>query len=170
MEHGALLDGESLDDQQLGELYYSFHYILDEEPGWNQVKIPLENNYSWDGAGFNLTGWAGQSHNGELDLNAIGGFHIEFSISGAGEGDYAGGVILMDEITLIEAETMPVDVSFNFDLSIQPVSENGVHIVGTFNGWDPAGTEMLDEDGDGVYSYTASLMPVSYTHLRAHET
>ena len=159
LEHGALLDGESLDDQQLGELYYSFHYILDEEPGWNHVKIPLENNYSWDGAGFNLTGWAGQSHNGELDLNAIGGFHIEFSISGAGEGDYAGGVILMDEITLIEAETMPVDVSFNFDLSIQPVSENGVHIVGTFNGWDPAGTEMLDEDGDGVYSYTASLMP-----------
>ncbi|MBI89791.1 MAG: hypothetical protein CMG60_06865, partial [Candidatus Marinimicrobia bacterium] len=159
LDHGALLDGESLDEQQLGELFYSFHYILDEEPGWNQVKIPLENNYSWDGAGFNLTGWAGQSHNGELDLNAIGGFHIEFSISGAGDGDYAGGVILMDEITLIEAEVLPVDITFNLDLTIQPVSDNGVHIAGTFNGWDPAGTFMLDEDGDGVYSYTVSLIP-----------
>ena len=63
-------------------------------------------------------------------------------------------------------------------MTIQTVSDSGVHIVGTFNGWDPLGNEMLDEDGDGVYSYTASLNPgdsvfykfingnpVSYTHL-----
>ena len=161
LDHGALLDGQSLDDQLLGEVFYSFHYILDEDPtaGWNHIKIPLVNNYSWDGDGFNLTGWQGSNHNGELDLNAIGGFHIEFSISGAGEGDYAGGTILLDEITLIEAEATPVDITFNLDLTIQPVSDNGVHIAGSFNGWDPAGTEMVDEDGDGVYSYTTGLFP-----------
>ncbi|MFL2983695.1 MAG: carbohydrate binding domain-containing protein, partial [Candidatus Neomarinimicrobiota bacterium] len=70
----------------LGEYYYSFLYILDNEPGWNTVTMPLVRNDSWDGGGFNLTGWAGDSDDGELDLHAIGGFHFEFSIGGAGEG------------------------------------------------------------------------------------
>ena len=66
----------------LGEYYYSFHYILDSEPGWNTVTLPLVRNDDWGGGGFNLTGWAGETGNGELDKHAIGGFHLEFSVSG----------------------------------------------------------------------------------------
>ena len=84
----------------LGEYFYSFHYILDTEPGWNTVTLPLVNNYSSNGDGFNLTGWAGESDNGELDKHAIGGFHFEFSISGGGDGDYAFGTIIFDEFQL----------------------------------------------------------------------
>ena len=50
--------------------------------------MPLERNDSLDGGGFNLTGWVPfTGGNNELDKHAIGGFHIEFSISGGGDGD-----------------------------------------------------------------------------------
>ncbi|MEL1224403.1 MAG: hypothetical protein VW522_09160, partial [Candidatus Neomarinimicrobiota bacterium] len=75
----------------LGEYYYSFHYILDSEPGWNTVTLPLVRNDDWGGGGFNLTGWAGETGNGELDKHAIGGFHFEFSVSGGGDGDFVTG-------------------------------------------------------------------------------
>tara|TARA_B100001750_G_scaffold1677_1_gene1415 strand:- start:24 stop:2987 length:2964 start_codon:yes stop_codon:yes gene_type:complete len=84
----------------LGEYYYSFHYILDNEPGWNTITMPLERNDSWDGAGFNLTGWAGDAGNGDLDKDAIAGFHFEFSISGGGDGDHSQGTIILDNFTL----------------------------------------------------------------------
>ena len=84
----------------LGEYYYSFLYILDSEPGWNTVTLPLVRNDDWSGGGFNLTGWAGETGNGELDKHSIGGFHLEFSISGGGDGDYAFGTIVFDEFKL----------------------------------------------------------------------
>ena len=85
----------------LGEYYYSFHYILDEPAGvWNTVTLPLVSNGSNDGNGFNLTGWAGDTDNSELDTDAIGGFHLEFSISGSGEGDFVTGTVILDNLTL----------------------------------------------------------------------
>ena len=93
----------------LGEYFYSFHYILDDEPGWNTVTLPLVNNYSDDGNGFNLTGWAGDNANGELDTDAIGGIHFEFSICAEGDGnctgdgedgDFSAGTIILDNLTL----------------------------------------------------------------------
>ena len=79
---GGLADPSSYEG--LGEYYYSFHYILDSDPGWNTISMPLERNDDWAGAGFNLTGWVADDTqgNGELDTDAIGGFHFEFSISG----------------------------------------------------------------------------------------
>ena len=84
----------------LGEYYYSFHYVLDNASGWTTITMPLERNDSWDGGGFNLTGWAGEAGNGELDKDAIAGFHFEFSISGGGDGDYSQGTIILDDFKL----------------------------------------------------------------------
>ena len=88
----------------LGEYYYSFHYILDNDPGWNTITMPLERNDSWDGSGFNLTGWSGDAGNGELDKDAIGGFHLEFSIDGGGDGSYNYGTIVLDDLKLTGEE------------------------------------------------------------------
>jgi plastocyanin len=57
-------------------------------------------------------------------------------------------------ITVTESSS---DVTFSVDMSGQTVSAAGVHIAGSFNNWDPSATEMLDADGDGVYSVTLSL-------------
>jgi len=49
------------------------------------------------------------------------------------------------------------NVTFQVDLNQETVSTNGVHIAGSFQGWDPAATPMSDGDGDGVYEVTVLL-------------
>jgi len=49
-----------------------------------------------------------------------------------------------------------VDVTFQVDMTGQTVSPDGVHIAGSFQGWDPATTEMLPQ-GNGIYAVTVPL-------------
>lgn len=56
----------------------------------------------------------------------------------------------------------PLAVTFNIDMSVvASVSENGVHIAGSFQGWDPAGTSLSD-NGDGTWSVTVEMEPGTY--------
>lgn len=89
------------------ELYYSFHYILDNEPGWNNIRMPMIRNDDWDGNGFNLTGWSGIPGNGELDLDKIKGYGFEFSIGGSGSGDVSTGAIILDQFELVGIAEKP---------------------------------------------------------------
>ena len=50
----------------------------------------------------------------------------------------------------------PVDVTFQVDMSEQVVSPAGVHIAGSFQGWDPAAT-ALTLAGSNIYTVTLSL-------------
>ena len=126
----------------LGEYYYSFNYILDSEPGWNTVTIPLVRNDDWNGGGFNLTGWAGDTDNSELDTYAIGGFHLEFSVGGGGEGDVVNGTILLDDFKLVGYKGVdlvifngmgspPEWVSFAWGGAQMLITEDGGYIPGT---------------------------------------
>ena len=45
-------------------------------------------------------------------------------------------------------------VTFKVDMSQQTVAPEGVHIAGSFQGWDPGATPMTDM-GNGLYTYTA---------------
>ena len=65
------------------------------------------------------------------------------------------------------------EVTLHVDMNGQTISENGIHVAGNFGdydydetfendaypNWDPAGIELSDADGDGVYSVTLSLVP-----------
>lgn len=57
---------------------------------------------------------------------------------------------------------MPVNVTFKVDMSNETVSPNGVHIAGDLQGWDPAATELLDEDGDNIYEVVLELNAGTY--------
>ena len=48
-------------------------------------------------------------------------------------------------------------VRFRVDMSDEEVSPFGVHVAGEFQDWDPAGTEMMDPDGDMVYETVQSF-------------
>ncbi|MCF8367856.1 MAG: hypothetical protein K9G76_02350 [Bacteroidales bacterium] len=48
------------------------------------------------------------------------------------------------------------DITFQVDMSNETVSTNGVHIAGSFQGWDPTGTPMIDQGG-GIYAVTLTL-------------
>jgi hypothetical protein len=50
-----------------------------------------------------------------------------------------------------------VAVTFQVDMSSEVVSADGVHIAGSFQGWDPAGTLMTDA-GNGVFYHTANVV------------
>ncbi|MCD4788919.1 MAG: hypothetical protein K8R37_02875, partial [Bacteroidales bacterium] len=50
----------------------------------------------------------------------------------------------------------PVDVTFTVDMSLQIVSDSGVHIAGTVQGWNPGSTEMTHV-GDNIYEATITL-------------
>lgn len=54
-----------------------------------------------------------------------------------------------------------VDVTFRVNMAEQTVSGDGVHIAGSFQGWDPAATLMTLESGQ-VYVYTATLNSGGY--------
>ena len=50
-----------------------------------------------------------------------------------------------------------VQITFQVDMAEQTVSVDGVHIAGSFQGWDPAATEMTLVS-DAVYAYTTNLI------------
>ena len=112
-DYGDVADPASYDG--LGEYYYSFHYILDNAPGWNTITMPLERNDSWDGGGFNLTGWSGDPGNGELDSDAIGGFHFEFSIDGGGDSTWNHGTIILDDFKLTGSKNVLSNAGFELE-------------------------------------------------------
>ena len=138
--------GVDADYTGLGEYYYSFHYILDSEPGWNTVTMPLVRNDDWNGGGLNLTGWAGDADNYEFDAHAVGGFHLEFSVSGGGEGDHVGGTVILDDFKLVGYK------------GVDLVIFNG---MGTPPGWgNPftwGGSQMFVTEGGGYIPGTNAL-------------
>jgi len=131
----------------LGEWHYSFHYILDNEPGWNTVTLPLENNYSWDGNGFNMTGWSGVAGNLELDKDRIKCIAFEFSVSGSGVGDVVTGSVILDDLKLTGSRNaITVDTGFESGFN----AENGVP-----TGW---GGWMAAWEGWGALTHFATVL------------
>ncbi len=114
-------DNNTYDFGQM-EYWYSFHHILDEEPGWNKIALPLSDiREDPNGNGFERTGWYGIEGNDMLDLDKIKGFQFEFSIA-SNEGDVAMGSILLDHIVLYSddlthVQTMPLGNPQEFQLA-----------------------------------------------------
>ena len=64
-----------------------------------------------------------------------------------------------------------VSITFQVDMSNEDVSADGVHIAGSFQGWDPAATALSDADGDGVYSVSVDLTPgdaIEYKYINGN--
>lgn len=59
-----------------------------------------------------------------------------------------------DCATVVEPNT--VNVTFLVNMSEQSVSENGVHIAGNFQGWNPSASTMTDL-GNGIFEFTAEV-------------
>lgn len=64
-----------------------------------------------------------------------------------------------------------VNLTFRVDMSAESVSNNGVHIAGSFQSeaglgadWTPGSTPMQDADGDNIYELTVTLPPGTYQY------
>lgn len=57
----------------------------------------------------------------------------------------------------------PTMVTFRVDMTTQAtVSVNGVHVAGSFQGWNPSGSPLSDDDGDGIWEVTMVIEPGDY--------
>lgn len=133
--------GPATDDVGEVEYWYSFSFILDNEPGWNELKFVLDGVQDTDQSGddkFHLTGWSGISGNATLDLDQINGFSFEISINGTGEGDAVDGQILFDKMALKSPAENPL------------VLFNGAAVPGGvtlgLGGWSDHSLEITDEE------------------------
>ncbi|WP_299109995.1 T9SS type A sorting domain-containing protein [uncultured Winogradskyella sp.] len=50
-----------------------------------------------------------------------------------------------------------VDVTIKVDMSAETVSADGVHVVGTINGWSTDATMLTEEGSTGIYAVTVQL-------------
>lgn len=59
----------------------------------------------------------------------------------------------------------PVDITFQVDMSEETVSPDGIHVAGTFQGWNPGSTEMTDM-GNSLYAITVTLSAGEYIEFK----
>jgi hypothetical protein len=59
---------------------------------------------------------------------------------------------------LVSFETFAqVDVTFKIDMSGQTISADGVHVVGSINGWNTSSTTLVKEGSTDIYAVTIEL-------------
>ncbi len=132
------------------ELWFSHHYILDNDPGWHKIDVKMEAVNSQVDAtsdaegmtsGFWAPGWGqGVDGDGVLDLDKIKNWNFEFSQNNSlyeQEDDTVSGVFILDDFKL--EGVAPVNVVFF----------NGVNVPGTVNmhtGWS-GGVEIVEGAG-----------------------
>jgi len=109
LDYGDITDSSYSD---LGEFWYSFSYILDDEPGWHTVNMLLEGTDTWDNTGFTHTGWSGNPGNLALDKDRIKGYALELSVSGSGIGDVVTGSVIFDDFRLTGSKNMLTNGGF----------------------------------------------------------
>ena len=63
------------------------------------------------------------------------------------------GVVHVLDAMLLPPAPLSTIVTLTVDMSNEIISPDGVHVAGSFQGWDPAATPMTD-NGDGTWSYT----------------
>lgn len=135
------------------EYWYSFNWILDNEPGWHELKFSLEGIQDTDQSGdgkFHLTGWSGIAGNAKLDLDKIKGFSFEISINGSGSGEHVTGQIVFDKMFLKSPAQNPL-VLFN-----GAAVPGGVTLSG--DGWSDNTFEITDEE-----AYTPGTKSIKWT-------
>ncbi|MCB0805128.1 MAG: hypothetical protein KDC05_04965 [Bacteroidales bacterium] len=54
-----------------------------------------------------------------------------------------------------------VDITFRVDMSNETISPDGVHIAGSFQGWDPS-SSLMNDAGGGIYEATFTIQSGSY--------
>ena len=88
--------------------------------------------------------------NGAMDNEAGFGADKTFYISTDASGTVALETVFGDNNPM--NPFLPRTITLNLDMRDHEPSEDGVHVAGSFNGWDPAATELLDPDRDGIFS------------------
>jgi len=96
--------------------------------------------------------------------NGSGGYNREVTVGN--------NLMILPAVCFSSCDPCPVPyiVTFRVDMSQQTVSPDGVHIAGSFQGWDPGATPMIDA-GNGIFTYTTQILPgeeVQYKYINGN--
>ena len=131
-----------------GDLIYESLEVLSSDI--TSIVYKFINGDDWTDPNESLIGFECADVNGNRTLTIDGQSEIILSASGSGDA-YC--------FNQCSSCILPVSVTFTVDMSVvSSVSEQGVHIAGTFQGWDPEST-MLTDNGDGTWSTTLEVSP-----------
>jgi hypothetical protein len=89
------------------EVFYSFHYVLDEDDSiddndWHELRVELRGDGRSADSPFYRTGWSGIVGNDELDLQHLRGWMIELSIDSQSEMNAtSSGSLLVDQLACV---------------------------------------------------------------------
>jgi len=86
-------------------------------------------------------------------------FYAAFNAAN-GNGNNQGDVIYLSSHA-VPPQVTGVDITFRVDMTEQTVSPLGVHIAGSFQGWNPGSTEMTLSENN-IYTYTANFQAGEY--------
>lgn len=162
-EDWLILPGINLDNysDEILQFYSWERYGSDDAD--NYLKLLYSTNYSgtgdptaasWTELSFNKPGaseiWASS---GLVDLSGITGAMVYIGFKYYSTNDPKSWRI--DDVNIFEGSL--VNVTFQVNMQNEIVSGNGVHIAGSFNGWQADATQMFDGDSDDIYSTTLQL-------------
>ena len=80
MSNVPVANRDMADIASKAEFWYSHFFILDSQPGWNELVLPLVDIQQQSDQGLWRPGWAGVAGNNTLDLDAIKAYKFEWSI------------------------------------------------------------------------------------------
>ena len=123
---------------------------LSNEEGSNVYSITLSGipNGSYNYKFINGNSWGYDENLSGLPCSISDGFGSFIRTFSIATGTTQVGPFCYEEC---EDCDFPVSVLFKVDMTNEAISPNGVHIAGEFQNWDPAASQMSDDDGDGIF-------------------
>ena len=132
------------------------------ELGYGADGSTPDGTWTW----FTATYFGDSGSNDEYVYNLVcsmapGNYDYTYRYQYTGDSDYyyAG---TSGDLTVNAAPQPTYDVTFQVDMQNQTVSGDGVHIAGSFQGWDPSATALTDPDLDDIYTVTVALEAATY--------
>lgn len=124
----------------------------DDGDGVYEITVSLEGEATYEYK-FTLDNWAVQENFNEGDActTTINGFTNRSLALGSDD-------VSLDAVCFNSCDACtgaaPISVTFQVDMSVEGANPAGVFIAGSFQGWDAGASQMTDDDGDLIYTYT----------------
>ena len=142
------------------------NYDLDLQQGCHVLRV-----FDTYGDGLNVTYYDGVGPDGSFDLMSLVDGTPCQTLASYSAPDFFSVWEFPFEVVPFEAlpedpavcdiATPETSVTFTVDMATTPLNSSGVHLAGSFQGWDPASTPMND-NGDGTWSVSLNLAPGNY--------
>jgi Lamin Tail Domain/FlgD Ig-like domain len=133
--------------------------------GYGADESTAGDDWTWIETVYNGDSGANDEYMGNLSgmLEGLYDYTYRYMYEGDTMWYYAAEIGNLSVVALPPEE---VNITFAVDMQYQEISPEGVHIAGGFQGWDPAATELLDDDMDQVYTVTLPLMSGDYHEFK----